>query len=372
MELSAIVQSLEKFLVSNISYQLCKMDKQEKKIFFLVPGKSIFWNSHGGSIFAQQLCMALSEIINVQEVTYEEVHEQIPYLNDVLSTATDKAIWVMYWGPHIDKLQRLLWGRNVLLFAQSAQCYEFEISPQTVVISISRFVQSWFASNFPHNPVYLLYPRLSIADYDPEGDRPIDILHHSRKSALYMKESTLLSELSRRFNVHEVKGFIKREELLCLFTQSKIYLYSLDIQRLGVEGLGMQPLEALLHGCMVFSELGAGLSDFMNFGPTIRQIGVRSLEYDIDSLTRVLEQWSPVEPQASLNFLTDKTRYHQELSSIWEEILRFFNFQVAVELDYSSLMKDLEKERYKRQHPGFFRRVMNKIERELMRNHGSK
>lgn len=346
-------------------------------VYFLFPGFSKKWQC-GGTLLAHRFRDLLSELASVQTVTYLDRESTCPYYNDIAAEVPGDSIWIMYWGHHVNDLQRRLWGKNVIFLAQNAD-FIYELSPSTAVICISRFIQSALTLQNPHNPIFLLYPYIPVLEFDRSQDRPTDILHLTRKSALYMRstpygktESKLLPELTRRFAVREIKGFtLGHQELLEEYVKSKVYMYTIDVQRLGIEGFGMQPIEALLHGCYVFSEFGAGLSDFLSYDTYIRQIGIYSTEYDIERISNAVTSWEPMRGIPDhLAFLTDRNHYLDRLRSMICEIGEFFRFvgRNGNKPDlYKYLLTQLHREREQHENPGILKRITNRLQRVVTR-----
>lgn len=336
--------------------------------FFLHPGTDPKYQKFGGSLYAAVLEASIGESHPVTHVTYDLADPADDPLSKVLATAPPNATWFTYWGPHLGPLQRRLAGRRVIIFAQSFD-YQFEISPQTAIIALSRFIQSSYCLRFPHNPVYLLHPWISTAPHDVHAPRPVDVLHLSRKSALWLREGPLLPRLREAgLNVQEISGFVKREDVLAAYVQAKTYLYSVDVARIGVEGFGGQPVEAALHGCIVFTEFGAGLSDFLAFGPRVQQLGVGDIDYDIRRITAAVRDYRAPAPGelAALEVLTDRERFRSQLAAILVDIAAFHaSATCSAGTGYRALSAVLEAARQRQLHPPLYRRVISKVRRTM-------
>ena len=82
-----------------------------------------------------------------------------------------------------------------------------------------------------------------------------------------------------------------RAELLRLYNRSKVYLYSSAPTASGwVEGFGFQPLEALVCGCAVFSNLHGGLADYLDPEVNAFKLETWSLAHDLERIEAVVRE----------------------------------------------------------------------------------
>ncbi len=107
----------------------------------------------------------------------------------------------------------------------------------------------------------------------------------------------LVPALQSQCRVVVLDGWV--DDLPSWFRRSKAYLYDslehwADVG--ATEGFGLQPLEALGQGCVVFSSLNDALADYLDPGFNCRKIRVHSLAWDVASILKAVQEEAPAPP----------------------------------------------------------------------------
>jgi glycosyltransferase involved in cell wall biosynthesis len=173
----------------------------------------------------------------------------------------------------------------------------------------------------PYAPLFLLGPVLETDCYDYAIERDIDVLFIARKSTKYLRDY-LVPALKEKCNVHTLNGFVTRQELFQLYNRSRVYLYSSDL----TEGFGFQPLEALMCGCAVFSNLHGGLADYLEPEMNAFKLESYSLQYDVARVLKVLEDgWTNSDSDvAGLRTEYSEEAFHRRVQRILPALNAFF------------------------------------------------
>lgn len=256
-------------------------------VFVLLPGLTAPSWRCGGRLIAETFAALLRRHLPTRVVTYRDREEGVPFLDEVLRSAGPVDLFVVTWGPHIQGLLQTMTGRRVVYYAQSTG-WDLRLPEGIPVLCLSRHILAYWMLHAPHNPLYLLGPVLDPGCRDLGLERDIDVLFLERKSTAYLKE-VLVPALKERCHVHVLRDFVPRADLIRLYNRSKVYLYSSAPMASGwIEGFGFQPLEALVCGCTVFSNLHGGLADYLDPELNGFQIETYSLAHDLERIMTAL------------------------------------------------------------------------------------
>lgn len=292
-------------------------------VHVLLPGLTAPSWRFGGRLIAETFADLLNRHVPARVVTYRDREEETPFLDDVL-TATDPAdLFVVTWGPHVQGLLERLAGRRVVYYAQSTG-WDLRLPGGVPVLCLSRHILAFWMLRAPHNPLFLLGPVLGAGCADLGLERDLDILFLERKSTAYLKE-VLVPALQARCGVHVVRDFLPRDELIRLYNRSKVYLYSSAPTALGwVEGFGFQPLEALVCGCTVFSNLHGGLADYLDPEVNAFKVETHSLAYDLERIEAALRGGFRPEGVSELIRTYSEEAFHERILRFLPAVESFF------------------------------------------------
>lgn len=294
--------------------------------YLLLPGILAAKWKCGGLLTGMRMAELLDSRVPTKIATYIDRESDYPYLDDILASADKRSLFICAWGGHVEDLTLRLRGRRVVYFAQS-MVWKIELPVAVPVICVSRFLMAYLMDRAPHNPIFLSGPAISPDCRDLKRERDIDVLFLARKSTEYLSDR-LVPWLKARCRVQVVNEFIGQKELFELYNRSKVYLYSSAPGLSGaVEGFGLQPLEAMLCGCVVFSNLDGGLSDFLEPERNCFKLESYSLAYDAKRILAAVQN-----PEGLLNPDADelRRRYGEEafqlrMEKILAELDRFFS-----------------------------------------------
>ena len=243
------------------------------KINVLLPGTTESWHC-GGLFIAIKLAGLFAKFCPAEIVTYKEHEPDHPFLTEELLEASppSSTLWIITWGPHIAELLGRLAGRRVAYYAQSAG-WSIDVPSGVAILCISRFVMAYWAQWAPHAPLFLLPPTLDPKCRNERQRRDIDLLYLSRKTTPYLQDE-LIPHLRQHCRVETIDGLIPHHKVLDLFNRSKLYVYDYKptAERAWVDGFGLQPLEAIVCGCTVFTTLSGGPCDYLDPGVNCAQI----------------------------------------------------------------------------------------------------
>ena len=290
-----------------------------KELRLLVPG---MWQS-GGLYVALRFVELINKIFPARIFTYIDKVENLPFVDMRTIPEDEEIIWAITWGPHVNRLIRRLRNRKIIYYAQSTGWGSLHLNG-IPILCISRFVMAYFAEHSPVSPLYLVEPVLDQNCRDTGIDRDIDVLYLSRKSAQYL-DRFLVPKLQKECHVHIQKSFIPSNELYQLYNRSKVYLYSSQQPPIGLgDGFGLQPLEAIVCGCSVFSNLNGGLSDYIDPGVCGQKLETYSLEYDVDRILKAVKEYRGQNPNSEVLREKYSTKsFYNKIETIWPEVLEF-------------------------------------------------
>lgn len=331
-----------------------------RKLYFLLPGTKGKFS--GGGLWAElNTCALAQKICDAEVVTYRQKEQEHLFLEDILPQSSPAStIFVIGWGFDVPKLITRLKGQNIIYHAHSAK-YGFTIPSEIPIITVSRNTMGYWGQQAPNNLIYYLPNQIGDEFFNQERSRDIDILVQTRKSSEYLL-NVLIPALQSCFKVEVIDSYV--EDLAKLFNQSKIYLYdSAEYWATSgvTEGFGLPPLEALACGCTVFSSVNHGLSDFLDPGFNCHKIAGYSLEYDLDRIAKVIEEFSNTN-QLPLSCLVE---YRSEslisrLGTILPEINYFFDHNAK----YNHNIRNLDYLRLKQLK---IKRIISKIANKTFR-----
>ncbi len=304
-----------------------KKPPRRNTIHLLLPGISNKKWKCGALLTGIRMAQLLESHAPTQIVTYIDREKDHAYLDDILSSADKSSVFICAWGGHVNSLITRLQGRRVAYFAQSV-IWKIDLPVNVPVLCVSRFIMAYMMDRAPHNPLFLLGPVIESNCYDYQLERDIDVLFLERKSTEYLNDQ-LVPSLQDKCKLLIMTKFVSQQELFKLYNRSKVYLYSSAPRASGaVEGFGLQPLEAILCGCVVFSNLDGGLSDFLEPELNSFKVETYSLAYDMKRiLAAVKNQKSSLAPDYKrLQQTYSEEAFHQRIERILSEFDSFFNY----------------------------------------------
>lgn len=308
-------------------------------VHVLLPGLTAPSWRFGGRLIAETFTDLLNRHVPARVVTYRDREEGTPFLDDVLPAADPADLFVATWGPHVQGLLDRLAGRRVVYYAQSTG-WDLRLPEGVPVLCLSRHILAFWMFHSPHNPLFLLGPVLGAGCVDLGLERDIDVLFLERKSTAYLKE-VLVPALRQRCNVHVVRDFLPRGELIHLYNRSKVYLYSSAPTASGwVEGFGFQPLEALVCGCTVFSNLHGGLADYLDPEVNAFKVETHSLAYDLERIEAALRGGFRPEGVAELARTYSEEAFHERIGRFLPVLEAFFAGAGAAPPDIARLTSE--------------------------------
>ncbi|HEX5719773.1 MAG TPA: glycosyltransferase [Thermoanaerobaculia bacterium] len=292
-------------------------------VHVLLPGLTAPSWRFGGRLIAETFADLMSRHAQAQVVTYRDREEGIPFLDDVLPAAGPDDLFVVTWGPHVQGLLERLAGRRAIYYAQSTG-WDLTLPEGVPVLCLSRHILAFWMLRAPHNPLFLLGPVLGAGCADLGLERDIDVLFLERKSTAYLQE-ILVPALQSRCNVHVVREFLPRGELIRLYNRSKVYLYSSAPTASGwVEGFGFQPLEAMVCGCTVFSNLHGGLADYLDPEVNAFKVETHSLAYDLERIEAAVRDSFRPEGVPELIRTYSEEAFHERIGRFLPVLEAFF------------------------------------------------
>ncbi|MDD5216871.1 MAG: glycosyltransferase [Candidatus Omnitrophica bacterium] len=263
----------------------------------------------------------------VQIVTYYGKEIDYACLEDVLKSASPEDLFIISFGPHITALAKRLSGRRIIYYAQSFG-WRITLPNQIPIFCVSRYVLSQWAVKSPTRPLFLLPPVIDVEYQDSNVEREIDILVYlSPKMSPYL--SSFVKKLQNKYRVLVIDKLIPRRDFLENMKKANVFLYYSKpiLDSRGAEGFGLMPLEALCCGCKVFSNLFGGLSDYLDPGINAYQLGVYSMEYDLQRLSEVIKQKQDMKYRIVLREAYSENMFHQRMKGILEELHCCFKYR---------------------------------------------
>ncbi len=305
----------------------------------LLPGLTAPAWRFGGRLIAETFADLLGRHkagVSTRIVTYRDREDGVPFLADLLPGSDPGELFVATWGPHVQGLLQTLAGRRVVYYAQSTG-WDLRLPEGVPVLCLSRHILAYWMLHAPHNPLFLLGPVLDPGCRDLGLERDIDVLFLERKSTAYLRE-VLVPALQPRCRVHVVRDFLPRAELIQLYNRSKVYLYSSAPTASGwVEGFGFQPLEALVCGCNVFSNLHGGLADYLDPEVNAFKVETWSLAHDVERIEAVVRDGFQPQGVAELARTYSEEAFRERIDRILPALEAFFNRAAAEPPDIDRL-----------------------------------
>lgn len=297
-------------------------------LYFLFPRLNI---NSGGNIAQLKFLAIAQEITTATAVTYRQREKDTLFLDDLLkkNPAEDTGVYVIHWGPDIQRLLTKLKNRRVIYVAHSSG-YRFTLPPKVPIIAVSKHTQAYWGRHAPNSLIFYLPNEISPEYQNRHQPRTIDILVMKRKSSKYLLEK-LVPALKPHCNLVLVDFWV--EDLAHLFNQTKVYLYDSSEywwQTGLTEGFGLPPLEAMACGCTVFSSINDALSDYLDPGFNCHKLRVYSLEYDVYRILNAVKNWQDCDNDEFLQKYR-KQAISERFKKILEQIDFFFSYQKIVE-----------------------------------------
>ena len=295
-----------------------------RKIYFLLPGTT--GKFRGGGLWAElKIFNLVKQLYPTEVVTYRQKEANHLFLADLLSDINlSESIFVVSWGFDVPKLIKQLGSANIVYHAHSAG-YRFNLPADIPIIAVSRNTMGYWGQRSPNSLIYYLPNQIGEEFYDLGQTRDIDILVQARKSSTYLL-TELVPQLKLHCKVELLDSYV--EDLAGLFNRSKIYLYD-SAEYWGVkgvsEGFGLPPLEALACGCGVFSSVNSALADYLDPGFNCHKIAGYSLEYDVERILAVVNDFKVQSLPESFWAEYRKENIVKKLEIILTEIDRFFD-----------------------------------------------
>jgi len=251
------------------------------KYLFLLPGTTGRWWSGGTDTFLR-LARLIGEHRQTEVVVYAGAEAGHRQLEEVLpEDASAPHVWVFTTGVDVPTLKERLAGRRMVYCAQEFG-WRLDLPLAVPIVCTSRAVMAAMAQQMGGHPVYLL-PNALRGDVENRGlARDIDVLYLTRKTTPYLRDE-LVPALRERCRVETLDRFVPRDDLLSLYNRSRLYLYdsSSSFADGVVEGFGIQPLEALVCGCVVVSNLAGGMTDYLEPGLNCHRLRL-TLKEDVE------------------------------------------------------------------------------------------
>ena len=307
-----------------------------RKIYFLLPGTTGKFG--GGGLWAElKIFNLVQQICPSQVVTYRQREADRLFLADLLSKSDlEECIFIVSWGFDVPKLVEKLGAANVVYHAHSAG-YGFDLPARIPIITVSRNTMGYWGQRSPNSLIYYLPNQIGDEFGNLGKERDIDVLVQARKSSLYLL-TELVPQLQSRCQVKLLDSYV--EDLAGLFNRSKIYLYD-SAEYWGVsgvtEGFGLPPLEALACGCQVFSSVNSALADYLDPGFNCHKIAGYSLEYDLERILAVLNDFTVQSLPESFWAEYRTENIVRRLQVILTEINQFFDRRTRLEPNIKGL-----------------------------------
>ncbi len=259
-----------------------------RPIAILVPERAAGTYS-GGHLTQLRLAEALGPVADVTVIEYDirraqdAVERHRAVLND--------SFVICGVGSHIERLAALLTSERVVYWANSVGWFN-SFDSGIPILAASRYTLGYLGEICPDSFLAYLPNPLSDEFTNERRQRTIDVLVQRRKCSRYVLD-VLVPELERAGLVVTVLDE-PVDSLASYFNRSRVFLYdSRDhwLRQKLSEGFGLPPLEALACGCVVFSSVNAGLSDFIDPGVNAFKIAAGSLGQDVAQITSQVEDF---------------------------------------------------------------------------------
>jgi hypothetical protein len=245
-------------------------------------------------------------------------------------------IFVIHWGPDIAMLLDRLRGRDVVYVAHSTG-WGMALPPAVPILCVSRHTMAYWGRHAPNSYIAHVPNVVEIGESAGLVERDVDVLVQKRKSSRYLLDR-LVPALREHCRVTVLDGWV--DDLSVWFRRSKVYLYDslehwADVG--ATEGFGLPPLEAMGHGCTVFSSVNDALADYLDPCFNARKIRVHSLAWDVAAIRRALEEGAPAPPPPSWFAAYAPDRVAARLETVMTDLGRFFEATAGTESDIEDL-----------------------------------
>lgn len=299
-------------------------------VHVVVPGITGGWTS-GGLLIALRFAELLDQHVPTDVVLSHDEEPGYPTLDQAMAEAGPDDVFVVTWGPHVQRLVERLAGRRVLYYAQSGG-WGVRVPETVPVLALSRSLMGYWMERAPYQPINLVPPVLDERCVDAGLERDIDVLFVARKSTVYLRDH-LVPAVADACRLHVQEEFVDRGELIELYQRSKVYLYSSALAWKSswpdvgtwVEGFGLQPLEALATGCTVFSNLHGGLSDYLEPDVNAFKLETHSVAFDLDRILAAVRDFPlPGGDAAELRRFYSVGAFHERMGRILPALDAFF------------------------------------------------
>ena len=307
-----------------------------RKIYFLLPGTTGKFG--GGGLWAElKIFNLVQQLCPAEIVTYRQRESSHIFLTDLLSDINlEECIFIVSWGFDVPKLIKQLGSANIIYHAHSAG-YRFNLPADIPIVTVSRNTMGYWGQRSPNSLIYYLPNQIGDEFSNLGKERDIDVLVQARKSSTYLL-TKLVPKLQSQCKVELLDSYV--EDLAGLFNRSKIYLYD-SAEYWGVsgvtEGFGLPPLEALACGCRVFSSVNSALADYLDPGFNCHKIAGYSLEYDVERILAVLNNFTVQSLPESFWTEYRTENIVRRLQVILTEINHFFDRRKLLQADIQGL-----------------------------------
>ena len=268
-----------------------------RPIAILVPQRAAGTYS-GGHLTQLRLAEALAFVADVTVIGYDirRAQDAVERHREVLNDS----FVICGVGSHVERLAALLKSERVVYWANSVGWFN-SLDSEVPILAASRYTLGYLGEIWPDSFLAYLPNPLSDEFTNERQQRTIDVLVQRRKCSRYVLD-VLVPELQRTgLTVTVLDESV--DSLASYFNRSCVFLYdSRDhwLRENLSEGFGLPPLEALACGCVVFSSVNAGLSDFIDPGVNAFKIAAGSLEQDVAQITSKVADFDE-ERQADLS-----------------------------------------------------------------------
>ncbi|EJU13802.1 hypothetical protein LH128_06892 [Sphingomonas sp. LH128] len=283
----------------------------------------------GGNSAQARFVAACRGFGHVQVASYEERVAGWLYLDDVLEDPAVPAkgasapMFIVHWGPDVARLLDRLVDRDVIYFAHSTG-WGMAMPPRVPILCVSRHTMAFWGRHAPNSYIALVPNIVDIRPWTGPSSRDIDVLVQVRKSSRYLLEK-LVPALETCCNVIVLDGWV--DDLGSWFGRSKVYLYDSLEHWAGVgatEGFGLPPIEAMGHGCIVFSSVNDALADYLDPGFNCRKIRVHSLAWDVAAILQAVKDGAPAPMQGEGFQMYAPENVADRMAAIFRDIEQFF------------------------------------------------
>lgn len=309
-----------------------------RTLYFLLPGTDGKFAC--GGLWAELKTLALAkQFCQAELVTYRQREKDTLFLDDVLQKGCNSdVIFVVSWGFDVPKLVAKLKSYCVVYHAHSAR-YGFDLPARIPIVTVSRHTLGYWGQSAANSLIYYLPNQIADEFHNFHQERDIDILVQTRKSSRYLIHN-LIPALQEKCNVMVVDSYI--QDLPTLFNRTKIYLYDSAeywaVQGVS-EGFGLQPLEAIVCGCQVFSSVNDGLADYLDPGFNSYKIAGYSLKYDVQRILQAVNHPPSFTLPQSAFAEYRKEQILARFPVILKELNEFFDHQQHHSSDIPQLTK---------------------------------